>query len=90
MPTGTWKHCKNHWKSLCFCVPGPEGGGQNKETSYDQLETFKNLVKTVGFRNLPFLGKLNIKTVLRRGALDLHWEHKKTIGFLGAPGGWDP
>ena len=48
---------------------------------------------TVGFHIWPILPKPVGTTVLRRGTLDLQWEHKKTLGnkwFREAHAGQDP
>ena len=71
--------------SLCFRARGALGGWQNKETSYGTLGIIKNLVQTIGFHHPPFLCKLVVKTVLRRGTLISRWEPEnywKSLCFL--------
>ena len=50
-------------------------------------------MQTIGFHIWPILPKPVGTTVLRRGTLDLQWEHKKTLGnqwFPEAHAGQDP
>ena len=77
---------------MCFRVPGAVGGEQNKKISYGSPKTFKNLAKTMVSHSPPFLSKLDARTVLRRGTLNLQWEPAKPLvflRFLAEPTGWD-
>ena len=47
--------------------------------SYGYSKSLENLAKTIGFHHPPLLGKPDARPALRRGAMDSHWEHRKTL-----------
>ena len=92
MPTGIQKRCKNIGDPYVSAFLGLWAVGKMKNILW-LTEILQNLAQTIGFHHPPFLSKLGVRTILRRGTLNLRWEHAKIfefLRFLAAPAGWDP
>jgi hypothetical protein len=67
MTKGTFEVLQKPLNALCFCVPGPERGGQTKMASYGSLQIFKNVVQTIGSHNWTSSGVPAVQSGIRNG-----------------------